>query len=507
MRRLLSAAIALAFLASPAAAAPDKPAVDRDTVVVALEKEFNNLDALVAVSGDSLRYGWQIYDTLYGFDTKGNLVPRIATDVQISEDARTFTYKLRPGVKFHDGTELTSRDVKASLDHILKPEAKSTRRPFFAPVVETVETPDPLTVRFRLKQPDGAFANKVAGYLYIVPADYLAKLATPDDFAKAPVSAGPYRIKQYTVGGDLVLERFDDYWGEKPAIKALVFRVIPEPSSRVNAILTGEVDLAVVVPLSDHDRLKKEPGLDVIANPVASPLFVRVYSNVPESPVSKREVRQALSHALDVKAIIKGVFFGIGEPIPAFISKYYPYGASPDIQPYAYDPKKAKELLAKAGYPNGFSIKLYSATDQPKEIAEAIAAYWSQIGVKTDVDRIAYAAWTRLNNTHTSGPLSITQFTNAIYDPIHPVGGSFTKAGTWSDYYNPEIEALIEKVNHTPDRAERNAIFKQVGQILHDDAAGIFISELYYVFAKKKSLAWDVQTGSGFLNFRQVGWK
>lgn len=505
---LLSAVAVLGAIGvGTAHAAPDKPAVDRETLVVALEKEFNNLDALVAVSGDSLRYGWQLYDTLYGFDQKGNLVPRIATAVDISPDAQLFTYTLRKGVKFHNGVELTSKDVKASVDHILKPENKSTRRPFFAPVIESVETPDPYTVRFRLKVPDGAFANKVAGYLYIVPADYLASLPDGEAFAKAPVSAGPYKLKQYTIGGDLVVERFEDFWGEKPKIKTIVFKIIPEPSSRVNAILTGEVDLAVVVPLPDYDRLKKEKGLAVIANPVAAPLFVRTYTNQPESPFAKREVRQALSHAIDVNAIIKGVLHGVGEPIPNFISKYYPYGADPNAQPYPYDPKKAKELLAKAGYPNGFTTKLYSATDQPKEVAEAIAAYWGQVGVKVNVDRIAYAAWTRLNNTHASGPLSITQFTNAIYDPIHPVAGSFTKDGTWSDYYNPEIEALIAEANRTADVRKRDEVFKKVGKVLHDDAAAFFLTELYYVFAKKQSLDWEIQTGSGFLNFRQVGWR
>lgn len=501
------AAIVGAAFAGAALAAPDQPAVDRDTLVVALEKEFNNLDGLVAVSGDSLRYGWQIYDTLYGFDRKGNLIPRIATKVDISEDTRVFTYTLRKGVKFHNGTELTAKDVKASVDHILKPENKSTRRPFFAPVVEAVETPDDYTVRFRLKVSDGAFANKVAGYLYLAPADYLASLPNGDAFAQAPVSAGPYKLKQYAIGGDLVLERFEDYWGEKPKIKTIVFKIIPEPSSRVNAILTGEVDLAVVVPLSDYERLRKEKGLDVIANPVASPLYIRTYTNQPDSPFSKREVRQALNYALDVNAIIKGVLHGIGEPIPNFISKYYPYGADADAKPYPYDPKKAKELLAKAGYPSGFTTKLYSATDQPKELAEAVAAYWGQVGVKVEVDRIAYAAWTRLNNTHTSGPLSVTQFTNAIYDPIHPVGGSFTKDGTWSDYYNPDVEELIAEANRTSDTRQRDEIFKKVGKVLHDDAAGFFISELNYVFAKKQSLDWDIQIGSGFLNFRQVGWK
>lgn len=496
-------------LTGGALAAPDKPAVDRDTVVIGLEKEFHNLNGLVAVSGESLRYGWQIYDTLYGFDQKGNMVPRLATSLDISSDSLTYTYKLRPGVKFHDGTGFTSADVKASVEHILKPESKSTRRPFFAPIVDSIETPDPLTVVFRLKTADGAFANKIAGYLYIIPAGYEASLPAPaaESFAKAPVSLGPYRVKDYKIGQDLVLERFEDYWGEKPDVKNLIFKVIPEPSSRVNALLTGEIDLAVVLPLPDVQRLRKEPGLDIIANPVAAPLYVRLYTNQPGLPIHKREVRQALSYALDTNAIIKGVLHGIGEPLATMVSKYYPYGSDATLKPYPYDPAKAKQLLAKAGYPNGFDIRLYDGSDQPKEIAEVISAYWAQIGVKTDIQRIDYPTWSRLNNTHKSDPATITQFTNAIYDPIHPVGGAFSKAGTWSDYENPDVEALLEEVNRTTDVQKRGEIFQKISRILNEDAAAVFISELNYVFGKKQSLQWQVQQGSGFLNFRQVSWK
>nr|WP_250487810.1 ABC transporter substrate-binding protein [Caballeronia sp. GaOx3] len=299
---VFAAALSGAFIET-ALAASTAPAVDRDTVVIGVEKEFYNLDGLVAVSGDSLRYGWQIYDTLYGFDQKGNLVPRLATSLKVSDDARVFTYKLRPNVKFHNGATLTSRDVKASLEHVLDPRSKSTRRPFFAPAIDSVETPDDLTVIFKLKEPDGAFANKVAGYLYIIPADYLASLPNPDAFAQKPVSLGSYKFKSLAPGGsELVLERFDDYWGEKPRVKTLIFRAITEPASRVNAVLRGEVDLSVALPFSDYARLKKESGLDVIESRVASPVYVRVYTNDKNSPFSNVKVRQALSYALDTNA-------------------------------------------------------------------------------------------------------------------------------------------------------------------------------------------------------------
>ena len=501
-------ALAAALFGATAHAAPQTPAIDRDTLVVGVEKEFYNLNGLVAVSGDSLRYGWQLYDTLYGFDIKGNLVPRLATNLKVSDDTREFTYTLRPNVKFHNGTVLTSRDVKASLEHVLDPQSKSTRRPYFAPVIESIETPDDLTVTFKLKVPDGAFANKIAGYLYIVPGDYLNSLPNAEAFAQNPVSLGPYKFKSLAPGGsELILERFDDYWGEKPGIKNLVFRVITEPTSRVNAILRGEVDLAVALPFPDFERLKKEAGLDVIQSPVASPIYVRAYTNVKDSPLSNVKVRQALSYALDTTAIVKSVLHGVGEPLGTFISNYYPYGADRSIKAYPYDVKRAKALLKEAGYEKGFDTELNIQGDIPQGVAEAIAAYWGQVGVRVKLNRLTYATFQRLNNTHASGPLALSQFTNALYDPIHPVGGAFASNGSWSDYSNPKVDALLEEVSRISDTKQRGEVFQRIGRELHDDAAAFFISEFSYIFAKKQSLDWTPQQGSGFLNFRNVTWR
>jgi len=504
---LAASAVALACLLPSASNAAPTPAVDAQTLIVALDKEIQSLDAQVTASGDSQRYALQIFDTLYGFDAKGNLTPRMANDYKISDDGLTYTFTLRSGISFHNGDALTSEDVKYSIERIMDPASRSTRRPYFAPVVAAVETPDAQTVVIRLKQPDGAFLNKVAGFLFIVGRQYTASLSRLEDFAARPIGSGPYFVKENKVGQSLTLERFDNFYGQKPAIKTLTFRYIPEPTSRVNAILTGEVDISAKIPLADVERLRKVADLNVISNPVSSPMHVRFYSDDADSPLSKREVRLALNYAVDADAIIKSVFHGVGAPMSTFISRYYPYGSSPDITPYPYDPAKAKQLLAQAGYPNGFEITLNDAVGTPKEMAEAVAAYLGQIGVRVKINRIDYAAWSRLNNAHKTGPMTTTQFTNAIYDPIHPIAGSFSKNGSWSNYYNSEVEALIAKLDSTTGADARGALFRQIGRLLHDDGAALLVTELFDVYAKKSNLDWAVQEGSGFLNFRQVSWK
>jgi peptide/nickel transport system substrate-binding protein len=488
-------------------AAQTKPAVNASTLIVALDKEIQSLDALVTASGDSQRYALQIFDTLYGFDAKGNIVPRMASGYKISPDGLTYTFTLRKGIKFQNGDPFSSADVKFSIERVIDPASRSTRRPYFAPVVASVDTPDPTTVVIKLKYPDGAFLNKVAGFLFIEGQKYVSSLKDPTDFASKPVGTGPYFVKENKIGQYLELERFDGFYGKKPGIKNLTFKYIPEGTSRVNAILAGEVDIATKIPLSDVARLRKVTSLDVITNPVASPMHVRLYSDDPASPLSKRKVRLALNYAVDKNAIIKGVFHGIGAPMGTFISKYYPYGSSPDVKPYPYDPAKARSLLKEAGYPNGFSIVLNDAVGTPKAFAEAIAAYLGQVGIKVKINRIDYAAWSRLNNTHKTGPMTTTQFTNAIYDPIHPVEGSLSKHGAWSNYDNPEVEALIRKLDSTTGAEARGALFRKIGKLAHDDAAALLVTELFDVSAKKKNVEWEVQQGSGFLNFRHVSWK
>ncbi|MGI4814958.1 MAG: ABC transporter substrate-binding protein [Janthinobacterium lividum] len=509
-RRLLAGAVAgTASLMLPrfAHAALSDPALDRDTLVVGLERSFASLDASATVTSDSDRYGWQIFDSLYGFDANGNLTPRLATSYTASADGLSYTYRLRPHVKFHNGQVFSAADVRFSLQHILNPATKSTRRLQFEPIFDHIDTPDDLTVVFHLKSADGVFPNKIAGYLPILAQHYGSAVPEVEFFATTPVSAGPYKVKQFNRDGRyLELERFEDYWDVKPRIKKLVFKVIPEASSRTNALLTGEIDLAVGLPFQDIERLRKVGDIEVVTAPVGSPLIVRPYANIPGSPFAKREVRQALNYAIDSQAIIKNVLHGAGEPLASMTSRYYPYGVDPALKPYPYDPAKAKQLLVAAGYPDGFRAKMYAGNDHPKEIAEAVAAYWSQVGIHIDIQVLEYSAWAALSNAHQAKPLTVQQMANAIYDPAHPVIGTFSKNGFASDYYNPAVQALIDEVIPLQGAAARGEVFKKINQLTHDDGGVVFISELYQVYAKKRHVAWQPQRGSAILNFRQIAW-
>lgn len=496
-----------AFLPLPAAAIGGKPAVDRDTIVFAIGRDIAMLDAQVDNTGNSDRYAWQLFDNLYTFDKKGNLVPQVATGVTISEDGLQYRFALRRDVTFHNGARLTAADVKFSFERILDPEVKSTRRPYFADVVERVEAPDEATVVVTLKQRDVVFLNKVAAFVALVPEAYVKSLPSAEAFARAPVGCGPYKLVEHKIGQSLEIERFDGYYGQKAAVKRILFRFMPEASGRLSALLTGEVDMADAIAPSDVKRIEQTPGLEAIPVPMGSPLHVRLYANVPGTPLHDPRVRLALNYAIDVNAIIKNVMHGIGRPMASFISAYYPLGVDPELKPYGYDPAKTKKLLAEAGYRNGFETELLSPTSYPKDVTEAVAAYWSAIGVRAKIRMLDYPAWNRLNNTHKSGPMTVMQYSNALYDPITPIAGTASRTGTWSDYDNPEVDRLITESNGVSDREERDKLFRKIARLMRDDGHAVLISELFSVFAKDREIVWEPQYGYSFYDLRSVSWR
>jgi len=502
----VAAALAWGF-ATPASAINGKPAVDRQTVVVAITALPANLDPLIPPSIESAKYAWNAFDSLYGFDRQGNLEPRLATGYEISADGLVWTFRLRAGVKFHNGDAFTADDVKFSMDRVLQPESKSTRRPFFAPVVESTTVKDAHTVVFRLKKKDGAFLNKLAGYLYVVPRKYVQGLPNAEAFGQAPVGTGPWKIVQNQVGRELVFERFDGFWGKKPGVARLVYKVIPEPSSRASALLAGEIDLATEVAPTDLERLAANKGLAAEVVDGGSPLHIRIYASDPASPLSKREVRLALNYAVDKKALIASVLRGQAAELNALIPSSYPYGSNPALKPFEFDAARARQLLAQAGYAKGFDTSLTCPSNQPRAICETLAAYWGQVGVRTQIKVIDSIAYNRLNNTHQSGPLVVMGFGNAIYDPIHVIGGAAIKDGTWSDYTNPEVEKLVAQVDGESERARRDAIFRQVLQIARDDGQAVLLAEPKVLYVQDPQLGWKPQVAGWSLNFREVAWK
>ena len=432
-----------------------------------------------------------VLDTLVGRDAaSGNLAPRLAVSWE-APDPTTWVFKMRPGVKFHDGSDFTANDVKASLERIVA--QKGPLAPLFASV-ETVEATDPMTLRLKTKQPVGTIPAS-ATLLTVGPA---AKINT-DGFFNAPVGTGPFKYASWRADADLRIEANDQYWGGPPAAKAIVFKYIPEVAARMTALETGEIDFTWRIPGDQLDGLKKNADLKVETTPSHEYYFT--WMNSSRDVYSDKRIRQAMIYALDIDTLAKDLLTGIGQrataPIPPTV---FGYAAQ---TPYKYDVAKAKQLLAEAGKPNGFETSFiwYTGTaPQDRELTQAFIAYWAAIGVKVKSDEQERATW--LDNLIKLN-WDMDFQTNAVTtgDADFTLGRLYHSRANRNGYKNPELDKLLDDAAAASDQNKRKELYAQAQKIIWDDAVGIFPFDLLATFGYRKTVEGFVPTPSAFLSF------
>lgn len=394
----------------------------------------------------------------YGID--GKISPELAESYEISPDAQTYTFHLRDA-KFHDETPVTAADVKATFEHILDPTGKAAFRNELS-IIETIDTPDDKTVVLHLKSPSVA----LIGYLalpesVIVPAAWLE--ANKDNPTAEPVGAGPFKFSEWTRGQEIVLEKFDDYYKEgKPALDELHFAFYGDENTRVNALKSGDVDIIDYVPAKDAESLKTG-GTQLLST--YGP-FMGLQFNTRFEPFSKPEVRQAIAYAVDRSAIINTAFNGIGAPIwgIAIPEGYMGYSeAKKDY--FSHDVEKAKELMAKAGYPDGFEARLLASSQYAfhQNTAVALQSELAKIGIRITLDLPDWA--TRMSKAGNADyDFAVLGSLGEIADPDwltnYYYGGEKLVRTNNSPYFDdPEIDALLDKGRATVDPAERAKVY------------------------------------------------
>jgi peptide/nickel transport system substrate-binding protein len=432
-----------------------------------------------------------IFDTLVGRDAvTGNLVPKLATSWE-APDATTWVFKLRQGVKFHDGSEFASNDVKASLERIIA--QKGPLAPLFA-AVEAIETPDPGTVRLKMKQAVGTIPAS-ATLLTVGPASQI----NADGFFTKPIGTGPFKYVSWRADADLRVEANEQYWGGPPASKAIVFKFIPEVAARMTALETGEIDFTWRIPPDQLDGLKKIAELNVETSPSHEYFFI--WMNGSREPFTDKRVRQAMFHALDIDTMAKDLLPGIGQrataPIPPTV-----FGQAPQT-PYAYDVAKAKQLLAEAGKPNGFETSFiwYSGTaPQDREVGQALISYWNAVGVKVKSDEQERATW--LDNLIKLN-WDMDFQTNAVTtgDADFTLGRLYHSRANRNGYKNPELDKILDEATAASDQNKRKELYAQANKIIWEDAVGIFPFDILATFAYRKTVEGFSPTPSAFLSF------
>ena len=390
------------------------------------------------------------------------LAPSLAESFAASEDGRSYEFVLRDGAKFHNGEPVTADDVKFSFERY-----RGTAHELLKQRVAAVETPDPQHVRFQLKEawPDFlTFYSTMTGAGWIVPRRYVEKVGD-DGFKKAPVGAGPYKFVSFDPGVELVFEAFDQYWRKPPVVKRLVFKVIPDEATRLAALKRGEVDIAYSIRGELAEDLRQTPGL-TLKPAVVQGVFCVYFPDQwdPKSPWHDERVRKAASMAIDRPgtndALTLGYSLVTGN---AIVPDHYEFFWQPPAP--VYDPDKARQLLAEAGYKNGFDAGDYHCDSSYANIGEAIVDNFAAIGIRTRLRPLERAAYIKeysekkLKNVIQAGP-------GAFGNAATRIESNLVKDGVFSYGSYPDIDDLYRQQAVELDHQKREAILHKIQQIM-----------------------------------------
>lgn len=425
-----------------------------------------------------------IFDTLVARDSDMKLVPGLATSWKAIDDT-TWEFTLRQGVKFHNGEDFDARSVKVSLDRVLDPEAKSPTVSYIR-TIEAVEIVDPRTVRIITNGPDPLLPTRMSRYpSYIVPADYATSVSTAE-FARKPVGTGPYKFVEFIPDRHVILEANADYWRGKPRIDRVVWRPIPDSTARLTSLLTGEVDLIESMPSDLTQMVVSNPDIDLVqVKNGGLTIYLGLVTSVP--PLDNVKVRQALNIAIDRKTIVDNVLNGMASVRGTQVGPA-DFGYL-DIPAPKYDPQKAKQLLAEAGYPDGFDITLQASRHYMKDdvVAQAIAQQFAQIGVKANLDILDWSVY--IQQVPRKGPIFMlgwgsTQTLDADA-AVYPILRSNEPYSTVSI---PELDELLDASRRTVDPAERQEIYAKVQELSAEQVPLITLYQEDALYAKRANV-------------------
>ncbi|MCL6531167.1 ABC transporter substrate-binding protein [Meiothermus ruber] len=439
-----------------------------------------------------------IYDTLVMLDSKGRIVPGLAQSWSVSPDGLTWTFRLRPGVIFHNGDPLKASDVVFSINRIKDPATKSPRANDFA-LVRSVTAPNNNTVVITLSQPFSPLLAKLAFSTNAIVSEKVAKEHN-NDLNKAVIGTGPFRFVEYIPQTRLVVRKWDKYWQKGnqgrplPYLDGITYTFYPDPAARSTALRAGAVDWIEYVTAADVRPLKADRNLVVVGGPSAN--FRALYFNTTREPYNNPKVRQAIAYAIDKKAIVDLALFGTGGIVArgtTIPSGAYAYTNSPYN---TRDVAKAKQLLAEAGLPNGFTMNLYvtSTYDFLRTPADVIRDNLAEIGIRVNIQAedwnvyLPKALRSEFDVTllGTSGQADPDDY---LFNTFHP-----SSALNLSKYKNDRVTQLLEQGRRVSSQSERQRIYTQVQELVLQDSPMVFL----FHSAQYEAMNRRVQ---GFLHF------
>ena len=457
---ILTLALALPCIWNPAPAQPKPEGEMRWALYVTLPPAWFDPGEVVGV----ITPFWVLYalhDALVKPMPGNHLTPSLAESWTLSPDQTIYEFKLREGLKFHNGDPFTAEDVKFSFER--------AKGKILHEKVKEVIIVDPYRVRFVLHEPwpdfmifYGTFAS---GAGWIVPKKYLESVG-PEGFKKQPIGLGPYKFVSSTPGIDLVMEAFEGYWRKKPSVKRLVYKSVPEATTRMAMLRRGEVDIAYLLDGPMAEEVKRDPTLKLAFSGGIGTYYLDFFDMWdPKSPWADRRVRLAANLAIDRKGISLAETLGASPPTGNVVPRTFEFALPQD--PYPYDPVKSKQLLTEAGYPNGFDAGDLYPWPPYFSAGEAITNDLNAVGIRTRVRTMERAAF--YSALATKKLKGLCMCVNAVYgnaasrlSEIVPSDGAYAYGGY------PDIDAMYKEQARESDRTKREALLHRIQQLLHE---------------------------------------
>jgi peptide/nickel transport system substrate-binding protein len=479
-----------------------------------LSADVTTLDPHFVAAQPNLTAQMHIFDALVRVDERGRVVPGIAT-AWSTPDPLTWELKLRPGVRFHDGSELTAEDIVFSLERPLAIKGSPGGYATYVRPISAKRIVDRHTLRLKTGVPYGPLLQDLAHVLIV--SKRAAQNATGPDFdsGKAAIGTGPFKLVRFARADRIVLARHDAYWGGAAPWNSVTLRMLPNDPTRTAALLSGELDAIENVPTADLARLRKSAAHRLAQATSWRTILLHVDQRrtpppgvtdkagkpLAANPFKDVRVRQALSRAINRQAIAERVMEGLALPASTVVSPSI-IGHDPAVKPEPYDPEGAKKLLAVAGYPNGFMVRLATPNNRyinDEQVAQAAAQMWSRIGVTVRVDAMPLAAYLgKARNQEFGvallgwGSLAADLALRSLAASPNPKNGWGT--WNWAHYSNPELDKLVERSLSTVDPDKRELAARQASAFAARDVAFIPLHYQVVTWAMKRKLEYAART-------------
>lgn len=430
-----------------------------------------------------------IYDALLARDADLKIVPALAESQNRISDT-VLELKLRKNVKFHNGDTFSAKDVKFSLDRVLNKEERSPQRGWIN-TISSVDVVDDYTVRITTSVPDPVLPARLT-LIDIVSKNYFDKVGA-EGIAANPIGTGAYKIGKWVRGDFLDLDANEDYWGGAPQVKKAQFRAIPDVAARIAALQAKNVDIITNLPPDYIAVIKKTSDLEVATVPSARVLFFGLVNTVP-GPLQDQRVRQAINHAVNVDEIVKSLLLGNGiraGDVNGHILRLL--GVDFKSKLYDYNPAKAKQLLAEAGFPNGFSIDMDTPNGRylmDRDIAQVVAAQLAEVGIKVNVKVYEWGNYAQMFTTHKVSPMYMLGWALPSMDPDQWATPQFGAGEPVSNFDDKEIQDLVVQARQEMNPEKRNQLYEKLNNMVHDKAAWLFLHQQIDLYGINAKLNW-----------------